>query len=152
MYGRIGDLTGTIEPADAVVYAALGDVLGPLDVTMAAIRCYARPGGYVVVNDCFLRDPCNRGFLGFENYADLTETRRRLTACGDELVLELLEPSDDDLDDVDEAVLLAARATDLAARHPHLASVLEDFARSQQDEYDYLDEHTVGAVWAVRRC
>jgi SAM-dependent methyltransferase len=151
VHGGIGDVVGTIEPADAVVYAALGDVLGPLDVTMAAIRDYAKPGGYVLVNDSCLRDLAAAVFPRFENYTDLAGTRLRLTASGDELVLELLEPFDDDTEDTDEAALLAARAAALATRHPKLSSAFRDFARSQQDEYDYLDEHTIGAVWAVQR-
>ncbi len=149
--GSISDLAAMVEPADAVVYAALGDVLGPLDVTMATIRQYAKPGGYVVVNDSYLRDTANSRFPGFEDYTDLAGTRRRLTACGDELVLELLEPLGDDTHDSAEAALIAARAAALADRHPQLASAFEDYARFQQDEYDYLEEHTLGAVWAVRR-
>ncbi len=147
----IGESAATIEPADAVVYAAMGDVLGPLDVTMALIRRYAKPGGFVVVNDSYLLEPNAAVFSGFENYADLPGTRRRLTACGDELILEFLEPDDEDTEHTDEAGLLVARAGTLATRHPHLAAAFEDFARSQQDEYDYLDEHTGGAVWVVRR-
>ncbi len=151
VHGSIGDLAGTIETADAVVFAALGDVLGPLDVTMTLIRRYAKPGGYVVVNDCYLRDVASPAFPGFENYTNLAGTRRRLTACGDDLVLEFLERSGTDTADIDEAALLATRAAALAARHPHLAAAFHDFARSQHDEYEYLDEHTSGAVWAVRR-
>lgn len=151
VHGGIGVLAGTIEPGDAVVYAALGDVLGPLDVTMITIRKYAKPGGYMVVNDAFLLEAGSASFPGFENYADLAETRRRLTACGDELVLELLESPDNGIDNADEAGLIAARAAGLAAHHPQLADVFEEFARSQRDEYEYLDEHTNGAVWAIRR-
>lgn len=149
--GGIGELSATIEPADAVVYAALGDVLGPLDATMAVIRHYAKPGGYVVVNDSYVREPNTATFPGFENYTDLPGTRRRLTTWGDELILELLERDNGDTDHPDEAGLLAARAAALANRHPHLASAFHDFARFQQNEYDYLDEHTGSAVWVVRR-
>ncbi len=103
-------LGGTTEPADAVLYAAFGDALGPLDVTMTAIRRYAKPGGFVVVNDSYLREPTTAVFPGFENYTDLSGTRQRLTACGDELILELLEPDNEDTADTGEAELLAARA------------------------------------------
>jgi hypothetical protein len=144
-------LAETIELADAVVYAAMGDVLGPLDLTMAVIRRYAKPGGFVVVNDSYLREPNTAVFAGFENLTDLPETRRRLTTWGDKLILELLGPDNDDTEHVDKAELLAARAAALATRHPHLASAFQDFARSQQDEYDYLDEHAGDAVWVVRR-
>ena len=151
VHGGIIDLVGTIEGADTVVYAALGDVLGPLDVTMATLRRYVKTGGYVIVNDCYLREVGASPFPGFENYADLAETRRRLTACGDEIVAELLELERDDDDAPDEAALIAERAAELAVRHPELASAFRDFASAQHDDYEYLDQHTIGAVWAIQR-
>ena len=45
------ELAGTIDEADAVVYAALGDVIAPLDETIRTIRLYAKPGGHIVVAD-----------------------------------------------------------------------------------------------------
>ena len=41
--------------------------IGPLDVANAAIRLYAKPGEYVVLNDCCLRDRSTAVFPGFEN-------------------------------------------------------------------------------------
>lgn len=152
VHGGIVDLTESLTPADAVVYAALGDVLGPLDDTITIIRQYAKQGGHVLVNDSYLRDATAERFPGFERYAELDETRRRLTACGDELVLEHVVADDDGpAGDQDEAALIAARADELAARHPHLATAFLEFASTQAEEYDYLAEHTVSAVWAVRR-
>ena len=44
VHASITELADTIQPADAVVYASLGDVLGTLDVTIAAIRRFTRSG------------------------------------------------------------------------------------------------------------
>ena len=74
VHGSITVLADTIEPADAVVYASLGDVLGTLDVTIAAIRRYAKQGGYVVVNDCYL-PACTAGRVRLPRR---TRPRRRL--------------------------------------------------------------------------
>jgi ubiquinone/menaquinone biosynthesis C-methylase UbiE len=154
--GDIVELVDVVGPADAVVYAALGDVLGPLDDTVGVIRRCVRPGGLIVVNDSFISDPGVSPPGGFEEYGSLDETRDRLTAFGDALVVEAFEGDDDDpdeLDDdesVDEAALVAARAKDLARRRPDLAECLDAFVRSQSDEYEYLERATRGAVWALR--
>ncbi len=162
--GNAAELANSVPLADAVVFAALGDVLGPLDATIATIREYAKPGGYVIVNDCCLRDGATNTFDGFEHYADLTETRRRLTACGDEIVRQVLDIDEDDDEDEDdgdgdgddddavaEGVLIAQRARRLAEAHPDLAAAFHAFAREQQAEYEFLDAHTIGGVWALRR-
>ncbi len=90
IHGDIAKLAGIIEEADAVVYAALGDVLGPLDETIRAIRLYAKPGGYIIISDCVLRDDTTVIFRGYENYTTVGPTRQRLTSAGDTIVVVML--------------------------------------------------------------
>jgi ubiquinone/menaquinone biosynthesis C-methylase UbiE len=149
-HGDIATLAGTIEPVDVAVFAALGDVLGPLNVTVGIIRQYVRPGGFVVINDSCRRDGVTASFPGFEHTGTLAETRTLLTAHGDELVAEMLESNDGE--SVDEGAVIAARAHELARRHRELAPRLDAFVESQLAEYEYLDRDTIGAVWVLRRC
>ncbi len=152
-HGDIATMAGTMPPVDVAVFAALGDVLGPLDVTVGIIREYVRPGGFIVINDSCRRDGSTESFPGFENTGTPSETRSWLTAHGDDLIAEIIE-SDievDSGDGIDEGALLAARAHDLARRHPELESQLRAFVNDQLAEYEYLDRHTVGAVWVLRR-
>lgn len=164
VHGDIAKMAGSVAEADAVIYAALGDVLGPVDETIRTIRLYAKPGGHIVIADCCLRDRTTATIAGFENYVDLERTRQRLTAAGDTIVLEYLEEQDEaraeaEADDEDhddefpprEAALVAERAQQLAVAHPHLAAELHRFAMSQRDEYDFLDAHTQPAIWAIMR-
>jgi SAM-dependent methyltransferase len=79
-------LAGQLPPADAVVFAALGDVLGSPSETMRIIRQYTRPGGFVIVADVFLREGGSTAFEGFENSLSHRETVSGLTAWGDTLI------------------------------------------------------------------
>ncbi len=150
-HGDIAAMAGSFEPVDVAVFAALGDVLGPLDVTMGIIRQYVRPGGFVVINDSCLRDDATESFPGFEHWGTLAETRTLLTAYGDELVAEILESDDSDEDGVKESAVIASRAQDLRRRHPELESRLRAFVDSQFAEYEFLGRHAIGAVWVLRR-
>lgn len=96
--GNIAGLAGSLEPADAVVFDALGDVLGPLDETMRVLRQFAKTGGFVVVSDPYVRDGGSTSFDGFESYGTRSETIVRLTAWGDVLIREALEPAAEDKD------------------------------------------------------
>ena len=151
-HGDIAAMAGRLTPVDVAVFAALGDVLGPLDVTVGIIRQYVRPGGFVVINDRCRRDGATESFQGFEHCGTLAETRTLLMAHGDELVAEMLEGDNDDEEEgVDEGAVIAARAEDLARRHPELDSQLRVFVDSQLAEYEFLELQTIGVVWVLRR-
>lgn len=151
VHGDILKMVTMVEPADVAVLAALGDVLGRLDDTVAVIRQYVKSGGYMLVSDAFVKPGGSSSFPGFERYARHDETIARLTACGDKLVREVLEPEDDDGALEDESELIAARAEAVAAKHPEVAAAVQRFAASQSAERDYIDANLIGAVWVLSR-
>lgn len=168
-HGDIREMAGSIDVADVAVFAALGDVLGPLDVTVGILRQYVRPGGFVVINDCCLREGVDVSFPGFEHYDTLENTRPLLTAFGDELYAEILENELDDSSELrgdgrreesgdgtgveqeDEGALIVARAQELARRYPEKEPLLREFMDSQVAEYEYLEQSTIDVVWVLRR-
>ena len=76
-----------MSPADVVVFAALGDVLGDPAETIGFVRQYVRPGGHVVIADVFLRDGGSRLFPGFEHYRSRAETVQALAVWALQRVL-----------------------------------------------------------------
>ena len=75
-----------------------------------------------------------------------------MSTCGDELVFELIDSS---TTAPPERTMQRCSSREQAISPPvipDLASAFYEFARSQQDEHDYLDEHSMGAVWVLRRC
>lgn len=148
--GDIVKLAGNIEPVDLALLAALGDTLGPLDETMGVLRKYVKPGGFIVISDAFLREDGCTEFPGFEGYAGIEETRKRLTAWGDEIVRQVIEPDCDSDDDDEEAASICGRAAQIAQRHPQMESELTRFAERQASAYQYVEKNLMGAVWAVK--
>lgn len=149
--GNIARLAGSVEPADAVVIAALGDVLGPIDVTMRIVRQFVQPGGYVIVSDPYVRDGGSASFSGFENYGSRAQVIAGLTACGDVLIREVVEPVEGDEDEDEESLLILRRAEELAQRHPEVKAALLRFASDQHLQNDYAEENLVDAIWVVQR-
>lgn len=148
IHGDILQLAGNIKPCDVVIFAALGDVLGPLDQTVSIIRQYAKPGGYMVISDGFIKEGGSANFPGFEQYAGHDEMIARLTACGDVLVSEITEAVDFD---TGEDELIAARAETIAARRPEIAADVLRYAKAQAAEYRFMAENFVGAIWVLKR-
>jgi len=147
IHGDILKLPGKLEPCDVAIFAALGDVLGPLDEAVSVIRQYVKPGGYMVISDGFIKDGGSSGFPGFEQYAERTEMLARLTASGDILVREII---DADIFDKGEDKMIAARAKAIAARRPEIAVEILGYAERQAAEYDYIDKNFVSAIWVLK--
>jgi SAM-dependent methyltransferase len=151
-HGNILKLVNVVEPADVVIFAALGDVLGPLDETVGVIRQFAKPGGFVLVSDGYIREGASADFPGFENYVGYRESIRRLTSCGDCLIREGAEPAAPEGEGgIVESRLIRARAERIAARHPELRQELLVYAKEQAAEYLFLQESFAGALWVLRR-
>jgi len=147
IHGDILKLPGKIAPCDIAIFAALGDVLGPLDEAVSVIRQYVKPGGYMVISDGFIKDGGSSDFPGFEQYAQRTEMIARLTAGGDILVREII---DADIFDKGEDQMIAARAKAIAARRPEIAVEILGYAERQAAEYGYIDENFVSAIWVLK--
>lgn len=104
----------------------------------------------MVISDVFLSEQGSAEFDGFENYAGLEETRRRLTAHGDELIRVEIEEADD-AEDFREADSITKRASALALSHPHDARELLALAKSQEDQYACMADNLIGAIWVLKR-
>ncbi len=153
-HGDARRLAATLPPADVVVLAALGDVLGDPAATMQVLRGYVRPGGFVIVADVFLRDGGSRACPGFESYRSRAETIALLTAGGDVLVREVVEDdsagaADDGGDD--DVAAIQRRAEALAARYPDHAGALLAFATAQANAHAHIAAHLTDAIWVLRR-
>ncbi len=134
------------------VFAALGDVLGDPAATMRIVRRYVQPGGYVVVSDVCLREGGSRAFDGFEGYRSSDENVRGLTAHGDLLVSEAIEPESAAEEAGDNDVTaIRRRAEDVALRHPRHREQLLAFAEYQARAHAHIAEHLVDAVWVLQR-
>ena len=151
IHGDILKLAGKFEPCDVAIFAALGDVLGPLDQTVSVIRQYTKPGGYMVISDGFIKDGGSSDFPGFEQYAKHPDMIGRLTVCGDTLVSETIEAGDCDTGEDDEGRMIAARAKAIAARRPEIAAEVLNYAETQAAEYDFIDENFICAIWVLKR-
>ena len=150
-HGDILKAAGRTEPVDVAVFAALGDVLGPLDETIGVIRRFVRDGGHMLIFDDYLKDGGTSAFPGFENYAAHDETLRRLQAHGDVLRREVIVSTDQSETYAQEIAQIERRAEALAARRPELEPALTRFVEGQRQEYAYMTANTVPAIWVLER-
>ncbi len=79
---------------DVVVMAALGDVLGSWSATIAALRRFVVPGGFIAINDVVLREGGSSDFEGFADYLTRDAMIEQLESCGDRVVRAVIDQPD----------------------------------------------------------
>lgn len=150
--GDLRDALPTLQDFDAVIYAALGGILGTVDQCVGLLRRPIRPGGYLVIDDGFLAGEARMRDRGYESYAPNEETLALLTAHGDEVLREVIIPVEDIRDtNQQQTALIRKRAEGLASRHPDAADSLAQYVERQERECALLETDVVGAVWLLRR-
>ena len=136
---------------DLVCFLALGDTLGATDEAIAVLRDCVKEGGYILIDDAYLRHgvPVPEDIV---NCFDHETTLELLAASGDEVVGErIIDGADAQADYLAMTAQIAARAAALVVDFPADAEVLEEYVARQQTEVEVLTGPLVGAMWLLRR-
>ncbi len=148
------DLRQYIEEAsgfDVVIFASLGGLLGDYDQLVGRLRRTVRPGGYILIDDGYLRGgkPVKRA--GYGHYETHARTMKHLTSHGDALVEERLTIEENKRINDEYLAVIKRNAESLLEARPELRGRVEGYIREQEMECDVLDAHITGAIWLLRR-
>lgn len=151
--GDLRDAVQELEGRDAVVTAAVGaDLFGDHTRCVGELRRVVRRGGYLALNDGFLRRAERLDWPGYGYYRGHAATIRELTAHGDSLVREMLVPAAELVAfNRRSTELIRRRAERLARLHPEHAESLARYLRSEEAECALLERETREAVWLLQR-
>ena len=135
---------------DLVVMASVGPILGGLDETVQKLRQCVKPGGYMLIDDGFLKTDIQRpGYQHSTNYAGAIQ---KLTSHGDLIVTERINPLGEIKEFNEECLrVITARAHELAKRQPELADQLNDYIENQKVECRILEEDFSCATWLLQK-
>jgi SAM-dependent methyltransferase len=149
--GDLREVARTARGFDAVVYASVG-VLGAVDDCVAVLRQCVRSGGWMVVEDGCLAEGIGAPEPGYERYAGLAESRRRLESQGDRIVREhVLGPAE--MRALDESYIrrIRARAEALAAAHPQDADLIRGYVARQERAALGWERNARSVTWLLQR-
>jgi SAM-dependent methyltransferase len=150
--GDINEAVQTEKDHDCVIFGAAGNILGDPAETLAKLKATVRPGGFILIDECYLPDGGKREDVKYGNYEYLTE--RQWAGLFREAGLELLETVTGAGDDPGGGAGMEAitrRANELIEKHPDQKAMFEGYIRSQQNEYDDIDHRLVGVTWILRK-
>jgi SAM-dependent methyltransferase len=147
--GDLREVVRAVSGYDVVVYASVG-VLGPLDACVVALRRCVRRAGCMVIEDGCLAGAAPEA--GFESYADLEESRRRLASRADAILRERVR-SREEMRALDDGYIrsIRARANSLAAAHPEQATLIRGYVEQQQRAAAAWERNALSVGWLLRR-
>jgi len=154
----VGDINKTAQTEtgyDVVILGAVGDALGnPLE-TLNKLKQTVKAGGYILIDECYLKDGGKQESIEYKNYEYLTEKEWiKLFADSGLEIIETVLPSETESENMDSDSGMAAitkRANELIKKHPDKKDMFEGYIRSQQSEYDDIDNNLEGVIWMLRK-
>lgn len=136
---------------DLVILAALGGILGTYRETIAKLRRQIRPGGFIGIDDGYLKQGERVARKGYHHYRSLAATLSELTAHGDQVIYQAstAELSKEINDDYFR--IISARGKELIALKPEIKTQVEAYIALQAEECQVIDRDIEGAVWLIQK-
>jgi 2-polyprenyl-3-methyl-5-hydroxy-6-metoxy-1,4-benzoquinol methylase len=151
---RLGDIRTEVETCrnfDAVMYFAIGDILGDLGQTLDALRKVVRSNGYILIDEVFLADDAPDDVHDIANCDSREKTVALLQEAGFEvLAIRPTQGAEFSRWYQDSTACIYARAKELSLTHHEDSDMLMDFATRQVNDAELLDGFVVGATWLLQ--
>ena len=155
---EVGDINEVVQAAkdyDVVILGGVGDVLGKPSETLSKLKQTVKTGGYILIDECYLKDGGKQEDVGYNNYEYLTEKQwaTLFTDSNLELVetVSAFEVEPENMDSDSGMTAITKRANELIEKHPEHKAMFEGYIRSQQSEYDDIDNHLEGVIWILKK-
>ena len=152
--GDINEAVQALRGFDVVILGAVGDVLGNPHETLRKLAQTVKTGGYVLIDEAYLKDGGKQEDMGYNNYEYLTENEwAALFAESGLTLVETIFASDMESESSDSdsgMAFITQRANELIEKHPDKKAMFEGYIRSQQSEYDDLESNLEAVLWLLR--
>jgi 2-polyprenyl-3-methyl-5-hydroxy-6-metoxy-1,4-benzoquinol methylase len=136
---------------NVVILASLGGILGTFEQCVKQLRQLIIPGGYIIIDDDYLREGAFVKRKGYDHYVDHDETIRQLTVHGDFLIKEVSTDEESKTINAQYLTAIKKRAKVFIKKYPHLAEKVRQYIHTQEIECEVIDKNLCGAVWLLQR-
>jgi ubiquinone/menaquinone biosynthesis C-methylase UbiE len=134
-----------------VIFASLGGIFGSFRDTILKLRRLIKNGGYIIIDDGFLKEGVVLNRKGYLHYRSYDETIKELTFFNDRIVNEINTTDLNREINYNYLGLIKPRAEELINIHPELTSEIRNYIKTQGEECKILDEMVEGRVWLLQK-
>jgi len=136
---------------DIVILASLGGVFGTIRETVSRLRSQVKNGGYMMIDDGYLKDAGSSDRKGYEHCRDHANSVNELTHYHDRLVKEESTTELNAALNEEYLTVIRKRGEELAEQHPELKKNLTAYIQLQEEECEYLNTRVEGALWLLQK-
>lgn len=138
---------------DCLIWSAAGNILGNYRQTLDKITRTVKPGGYVVLDDCYVKETIKNKTLRFHNsYPNYTEWQDMFGVLGLTLIDRLEAEGNWDQYDFDtDNQKIKKRADELIALHPDKRNMFLTYCQNQMAECEDLKSDVFGVIWLLKK-
>ncbi len=136
---------------DIVILASMGGLFGNNIDTVKKLRSQTRAGGYIIIDDGYLKNKQNMSRKGYGHYRNYKKTIEELTTFNDHLIAEI--PTSEMNQDINNEylIMIRRRIIELITKHPELEKELNNYLNLQKEECEVLENEIEGRIWVLRR-
>jgi 2-polyprenyl-3-methyl-5-hydroxy-6-metoxy-1,4-benzoquinol methylase len=141
----------TAHDFNLVILASLGGIYGFARNAIAKLRIQVRTGGYIMIDDGYLKSKKKLNRKGYTHLRSHAETLQDLTSFGDQLIREI--NTSEYSREINEQYLdvIKKRGQELTIKYPELKNELDAYINLQAEECKVLDAEIEGALWVLRK-
>jgi ubiquinone/menaquinone biosynthesis C-methylase UbiE len=136
---------------DLVILASVGGIFGSFKDTIATVRTQIRSGGYILIDDGYLRKANSLKRKGYEHYKNHEDTIEELTAFGDRLLQEVNTTDVSLIINAEYINSIEKRGKELIDQHPALKDNIDAYIQLQAEECDVINNQMKGALWLLQK-
>ncbi|UCB44475.1 MAG: class I SAM-dependent methyltransferase [Spirochaetota bacterium] len=134
-----------------VILASLGGIFGSNKDTIKTLRTQVKPGGYVVIDDGYLKKRESLNRKGYGHYRNYEKTVEDLTSFSDCLISEISTTEVSKKINDEYLHVIESRIIELSDQHPELEKDLNNYLELQREECDILNKELEGMIWVLKK-
>ena len=150
----INEAIKTEKDYDCVIFGAVGhSVLNGPEETLNKLKATVKPDGYIFIEEGYLPDEGKRKELRKNDPEYLTEQQwmDSFKTSGLELIETVSGDNSGGLNSVSGMEAITTRANELTKEHPDKKAIFDGYVKSQQNEYDDIDDSLVCVTWVLKK-
>jgi ubiquinone/menaquinone biosynthesis C-methylase UbiE len=136
---------------DIVILASLGGIFGSNKKTIANLRTQVRPGGYMIIDDGYLKKREVLSRKRYEHYRNYEKTVQEFTCFNDRLFTEISTTEVSRKINDEYLKVIENRHIKLISQYPELEKDLKNFLDLQREECDILNNELEGMIWVLKK-
>jgi len=136
---------------DIVILASLGGIFGDNRDTVNILRTQVKPGGFIIIDDGYLKNSENLKRKGYGHYRNYKETIKELTTFNDSLFTEISTAETSKNINDEYLKFIENRSIELIHKYPELEKDLNSYLELQREECDILENEIEGMIWVLKK-